>query len=286
MPGDDVPVGRRFSHVYLGRGEPTQDSVRFRRRLIAFIYQYKALNLARGRIAEVIHRELGVDIPSRLNHGSDFRDFFDHAEIRDVLDSITVIWTELYSMGLSTAADEWRDFVQRAINEENLGYRLDEKSGVHYLVDEEFERNRLATVQHLDNPRYGAVRAEFESAYEKLSQVPPDTKEAIRAVFEAMEILTKLMIGSNKVTRLGSAAVEKYLKPMLKSAYTDDEVALKAANQFLSGLSDWINAAHVYRHGQEVEEPAEPPVDLAVAMVSSGTAYLRWLVRLDLSSNQ
>lgn len=129
------------------------------------------------------------------------------------------------------------------------------------------------------------MRAEFESAHEKLSQVPPDTKDAIRAAFEAMEILTKLMVGSKKLKRLGSAEVEKYLKPMVKNAYTDDEVALNAANQFLSGLSDWINAAQIYRHGQEVEEPAEPPVDLAVAMVSTGAAYLRWLVKLDLSSN-
>lgn len=286
MPGDDVPVGQRFSHVYLGRGEPTQDSVRFRRRLSAFFYLNDVLKERGGQFAAIIHREVGVDVPYVAYEGYNFRAFFDKAEIRDVLDTITLIWTELDSSGYIDAANEWRQFVQRSINEENLGYRLDKKSGVHYLVDEEFERNRLATVQHLANPRYGAVRVEFESAHEKLSKVPPDTKEAIRAVFEAMEILTKLMFGSRKVRRLTSAVVEKNLKPKVESAYTDDKVALKAANQFLSGLSDWINAAHEYRHGQEVEEPANPPVDLAVAMVSTGAAYLRWLVRLDLSSNQ
>lgn len=152
MPGDDVPVGRRFSHVYLGRGEPTQDSVRFRRRLSAFFHEKSALRGRKDQIVAVIHREVGVDIKWREYSGYDFRAFFDQAEIRDVLDSITLIWKVLVSKGAKDPASEWRRFVQRAINEENLGYRLDRKAGVHYLVDEEFERNRLATVQQPHQP--------------------------------------------------------------------------------------------------------------------------------------
>ena len=56
-----------------------------------------------------------------------------------------------------------------------------------------------------------------------------------------------------------------------------------AATKFLDGLIGWVRSIHEYRHGQEVEEPAPPPLGLAVAMVSSGATYLRWLAELDQS---
>jgi hypothetical protein len=45
-------------------------------------------------------------------------------------------------------------------------------------------------------------------------------------------------------------------------------------------MKDWITGAQPYRHGQEVEEPAEPPVELVVAFLSAGAVYLRWLIEL------
>ncbi|MFH7202686.1 hypothetical protein ACHWGV_29035, partial [Klebsiella pneumoniae] len=51
-----------------------------------------------------------------------------------------------------------------------------------------------------------------------------------------------------------------------------------AAEHFANSIVDWIKGAHFYRHGQGVTEPAPPPMDLSVAYVSTGAAYLRWLV--------
>jgi len=37
----------------------------------------------------------------------------------------------------------------------------------------------------------------------------------------------------------------------------------------------------MYRHGQKVEKPSKPPMGLTILVLSSGAAYLRWLVEID-----
>src|SRR5262249_52367391 len=55
MPPDQPPQGQRFSHVYINRGEPVQDSSRMRRRLASLIQNYNC--------AEHVERELGIPGP-------------------------------------------------------------------------------------------------------------------------------------------------------------------------------------------------------------------------------
>jgi hypothetical protein len=45
-------------------------------------------------------------------------------------------------------------------------------------------------------------------------------------------------------------------------------------------MKNWINASHLYRHGQEQEERAEPPKDFVIAHLSTGATYLRWMIEL------
>ena len=277
-----VPIGERFSHVYVARGTPTRDSQRFRHRLGAFYYG--SLRDYRSTFASSISRELGVDVPQVGMTWSIDR-FFMEAELRDVLDAITLIWRELTRARQRQLASQWREFVERTLEEENLGYRVDERAGVHYFVDEEFERNRVATIERLASSRYAAVLSEFESAHQKLDEHPADTKGAVRAAFEAVEILSKLMVGENRMQRLTTHEINNHIKPIVEAAYEDETVALTAAKRFLDELIGWVSSIHEYRHGQEVQEPAPPPLGLAVAMVSSGATYLRWLAELDQSIN-
>lgn len=269
-----MPTGQRFSHVYLERGKPTKDSPRMRRRLAAYLSE---LNIdVRIKSVESIHRELGVDVPAQV--GYNLRGFFDSAELKDVLDAITIIWRVF---PYRRTQEIYQSFVQRVFEEENVGYRIDELGGVHYFVDEEFERNRVSVLSCLGESRYVAVAAEFESGIRRLDEDPPNTKDAVRSVFVALEILVKLMVDGEKVARLGPAEVERYLKPLAGQAYNENRVASDSANQVLNALSDWINANQMYRHGQKVEEPAPPPLELAVVIVSTGASFLRWLVELD-----
>lgn len=275
-------MGQLFSQSYLEHVRPTSDSERMRSRIGAFIRDSRFV-ICYGQIVEKIHRELGVNVRSKgpsynqADLGFDLEEFFVSGEITRILDAITIIWRVFPDY----SKNEWRDFIDRVFTEENVGYRIDGEGIVRYFVDQEFERNRSSSLRCLDDPKFNAVAAEFENAFRKLSDQPPDTKSAVRAIFEAVEILVKWIVDGGKVTRLGPAEVDKYLKPLAGQVYNENKVALDSANQVLNSLSDWINANQMYRHGQKVEEPAPPPLELAVVIVSAGASFLRWLVELD-----
>jgi hypothetical protein len=72
------------------------------------------------------------------------------------------------------------------------------------------------------------------------------------------------------------------LEPLLQSQYSGDRVAAGAAAKLLASFKDWIEECHFYRHepGQP-DEIAQPPIELAVHLVSVGAAFLRLLIELD-----
>jgi hypothetical protein len=140
--------GKRFTFLYLERGLPQKDSVRLRKRLSAFywdhLHQYHKDNIRR-----IIEKELGVDIPWNGAIGYSVADFLKSCELRDLLDSVTLIYRAVYEANYRSNAEEWMRFVARALAEENVGYRLDGKCGVHFFVDEEFNQNRIACIASL-----------------------------------------------------------------------------------------------------------------------------------------
>jgi hypothetical protein len=278
MNNQETPIGKRFSHVYIEKGKPQKDSERFRRRLSAYynenLEKYYGLS-----IVKEIEKELGVDVPFNVA-GYSVGDFFEKSELRDVLDLIKIIWDILNVRG-RLYAPGWLEFVQRVFEEENLGYRVDERGGVHYFVDEEFERNRIFALSCLTGSRYTAVAKAFEDSHQKLDSQPPDTKASVRSIFEAVEILYKLLTDAQERDRLNSSGVRNKLKSMIQKIYEKDETARKVAEHLMEGFCDWIEALHMYRHGQKVEEPSNPPMELAIEILSSGATYLRWLVEID-----
>jgi hypothetical protein len=86
MP-DTPPIGQRFSHIYLQRGEPTQDSARMRRRLAALVVTFPDLT----DFHHVVPRKLGVDVPWRGTQ-PDWAGFFSDCALTDVLDFVTAAW--------------------------------------------------------------------------------------------------------------------------------------------------------------------------------------------------
>jgi hypothetical protein len=83
------------------------------------------------------------------------------------------------------------------------------------------------------------------------------------------------------VQRLDAGAARKHLLPLLDKVYSGNPAAKSAAGKMLSSYCEWIDGAHNYRHAPGTEEPAPPPVDLAIAVVASGTAFVRWLAMID-----
>src|ERR1700757_1696046 len=58
------------------------------------------------------------------------------------------------------------------------------------------------------------------------------------------------------------------------------EYGLQPARKMLSSLKDWVDAAHFYRHEPGTEDVAQPPLPLALYLVSTGASHLRWLGEL------
>lgn len=267
--------GQRFSLLYLDRSKILRDSQRFRNRLAAFYW--KSLHDYQDKIVTAIHLEIGANVPTTA-YSYDVSDFFKKTDLRDLLDSITVIYNTLIGFSHSVKAENWKQFIQRAFSEENMGYRLDTKCGVHYYIDEEFERNRYSTLSALENSRYNAIRDAYDMAYKYLDSDPIDTKGAVRSIFESIEILVKQMVDTKNLNKW---IVENTLKEKCIGAYAKDETAKKVISQMFDGFAQWVDAIHNYRHGQADIEPVAPPVNVAIYIISSGTSFLRWLIEIN-----
>ena len=280
MQGNDRPIGARYSHIYLKRGGPRELNNRARVRLGRWAAQYIDSSYL-PYLTEYLGLELGVEIGTHraTSYKVALQEFFINTDPRDVLDAISLIWKWCYSRKQSTTKG-CQEFVTRVFEEENIAYIIDENCGVHPRMDQEFIANVQATLAGLDHTSHAAVRREFEKARDLLVNVQPDTKGAVKAVFDSAEILTKNICKKNSAKRLGPKAINEYLKPIVRALYDGDDPARRSAEQFLDSFAKWTDAAQQYRHGQEGEAPADPPFELAVALFSTGATYIRFLIEL------
>lgn len=268
-----IEQGRRFSHVYLARGEPTADSQRMRLRVYRL---FNVIELDKHISRDEVELALGVPVTKNINGGTRWEKFFLECDLRDFLDLITVVYSGTADRQLRCAST-WIEGVSTIFREENVRYRVDECGGVHFAIDSEFEHNQACAVTALQGARFGAARSHFDAAQRALDANPPATREAIRQTFDCAETIFKLMFPD--VTRLGSAEATKKLKPLLDAMSEGTE--RDNLGRMLESLKEWINGAHPFRHGQSVEEPDNPSIASTVLSVSVGSAFIRWLAELD-----
>lgn len=274
----------KFSTLYLQRGQSVSDSARLRGRLNALF------NQVAERYADVFRRRFEIETGTsiRWQHGRwQFEEMWRSAEIRDVLDAVTVMYKVIAdaehltpaNMRSGSIANEWVAEVGRAMREENVGYTVDKNGVVHFFVDQEFEKNRVSALAGLTGSRLGAVNAAFLDAYRHLDATPPDTKAAVRSMFEALETMSKLIVPS--ADRLTKNLCNQKLKEAALGAVGGDEVQQEALGQMFASLGYWVEGVHQYRHGQRAEEPVAPDVRTAVLILSSGASHLRHLVQIE-----
>jgi hypothetical protein len=268
--------GQRFSQLYLERGTPARDSQRFRKRLAAYYWEHLHQHHD-NQIRSAMQRDAGIEVPFGVG-GYLVSEVFTRGELRDVLDSITIIYQQLTRVGWKAAAHMWRTFVAQAMREENVAYVIDDECGVHYFVDQEFEHNRVSVLAILDSPRYAAVRKAFEDAYRHLDSDPRDTKAAVRSIFESLETLVRQMVETKNLNRW---IVENTLKNRCLSVGNADAVEKTVADGLFSSIAYWVDAVHHYRHGQATVEPFAPSDEMAIHIISTGSAYIRWLCQFD-----
>jgi hypothetical protein len=83
------------------------------------------------------------------------------------------------------------------------------------------------------------------------------------------------------VPRLGAAELNG-LSPLLQTAHPNEDAAKHSSTKMLNSFKDWVDAAHFYRHEQgKPDEVVQPPLSLAVYIVSTGASHVRWLAELD-----
>ncbi len=183
--------------------------------------------------------------------------------------------TFCHVVSLNTSRDEGPEFigfVQRAFNEENVAYEVDNLGGIHYRIDAEFQANRAASMQALEGPENAAARASFEAAHEALRNHKSDTIMAVRLAFDAVENLFKRIHGTS---RLGAGEVKSKLSAI------GDASSVRAgdsARRFNASFAEWVNACHQYRHADGEPDPTPPPRWLAIALVDSASIYIRYLI--------
>jgi len=256
---DQPPQGQRFSHVYLDRGMPTQDSPRMRRRLAALVQNIPDCDL----LAPLIEQEHGIDVPW-LGSRRHWERFLALCDLRDVLDLVTTAYGYIAGKqraGVYTAKAPmaWLQGVERIFAEENVQYAVDGKGGVHFSVDKEFAHNQATTIKALQSVRYANALHALEDGMADLRKVPPNGKGAIRGVFGAAEAVFKLILP--KVPRLGADELDG-LTPVLQRHYERDDVARRSSAKMLNSLKDWVDAAHFYRHeAGKPDQVAQPPLD-------------------------
>jgi hypothetical protein len=278
----------RFSTLYVKHEKPVEDNPRARKRLQKY-YQDIASKIGdvhQRAIESRIEQICGIDIPMIFSNppqiiymGRNYKALFCEVDIITFMNMLTVIYNEMPNHFIYHdrvgCKDAWLQICRMVFVEENLGYEIDDYGVVHFKVDEEFVRNKVSAIASLAWKELGAVRLEADQAFASVHRVPPDTKAACRHMVEAVEILFKII--APDVSRLGSSELRSSLLPLLKRMYAGNRPAADAATNVVAEIGAWVNWLHIYRHGQRVEEPSPPPLEIAVLGVSAGATYLRFL---------
>src|SRR4051812_14350275 len=94
--GGEPPKGRRFSHVYLSSEKLLPDSDRMRHRLAHLFLRMADTDGKRYDLDRIVNAELGVGLPGSSRYPSSWEQFFRDAKLRDVLDTVTIIYKRLF----------------------------------------------------------------------------------------------------------------------------------------------------------------------------------------------
>jgi hypothetical protein len=272
---EDIVDGGLFIRNYGRLPHKLSDSERARRRILRV--HWEMADDKRSKLVTLIQSELGVDFPF-IGTGYSYERFWTTATVADFLSAVTLLF-RLNSIA-TTRPEIHLERLRRIFSEENLRYRLDNKGGVHFLVDEKFEQNAAAAMDGLGLPKFEAARHELERALDEMSKPNPSGKALIKGVFEAVEstFLAKIQPAPAAVNILNEPNVLKYLRPILEARYAGVPEANDKLDRVLEIHKAWVKAAHPFRHGVPFDQIHEAPLDYAILLADQGMAFLRFIV--------
>jgi hypothetical protein len=219
--------GELFRRNYLREASRLPDSERARRRVAALL-DSRLSGSGLTSFARLVHEELGIDFPYTYNHYDNIG-FWLRTNVSDFLSGITL------SFRLLRMNETFLTECRKIFEEEVLRYRIDDKGGVHYLVDEEFERNVASTIAELGTPRFEGARTELEGALRAFGIEHQSGKALIRGVFEAVETAFLVVTrGGGKAKILNERSIDALLKPMLLKSNCSPSSAWRIAGEGLT----------------------------------------------------
>ena len=282
------PSGKRFTSVHLEKWEPLEDSGRARARIGHFL----EARLRNYSVVQAVKETFGSG-PARNLGDYNWKNYLTGLERRDFLDSIAVIHKavnnqlNLYSSGgiadstereLTDLSTNWVPFCREVFRQEGLAYRIDDLGGVRPLVDAEFQREKHELLRSLSDPRYVNARHHLEAVHDSFGESPPNTRAAIKSVFETVEVLFQLVVGK----KLNRGNIASDLLKKVLDIYAADSP--RAWIYTLRGWADWVDGMQLYRHVQGDQKSPRPSEAFAVYALSTGTAVARALLDIDKAS--
>jgi len=228
-----------------------------------------------SQVWKELRAEAGIQVETS-QWGVYWQEFFRKAPMNEVLTSITVTFGVLRGHGVNRSK-QYLAAIARALADEHMGFRIDDNGIIHYAVDEVFEGERSSTLAVLNAPVLAVSRCAYEAAYQYLDQRPPDTKAAVRSIFEAIEIVARQL--NPKSRNLHANLCRETLRDQYLTACQGDAVEMRVWAGMFDSMALWVQAMHEYRHGQ-VDNIAPPSEEFAVYILSSGSAYLRLIGEL------
>lgn len=270
MTGGPIEGGY-FRRNYVREPVLLEDSERARRRLLRW---FEAAHIGdKSQFARLMERLFGVDYPMGYE-GYVHTDFWNEEDISDILSGIT-LWLRINKFQPEMLA-EARDIIA----EEGLRYRIDDQGGVHFFVDEEFERLIQSTISGLGSPRFVAANHALEGALSNLDVSRQSGKGLIRGTFEAVESAYLIVIAPTVRDRIIMTAIDGDLKPKLLSHFSGYPEADDKVERLLETFKAWVKSAHPFRHGAGFDQIHEAPLDLAIASATQGMSFLRLFAAL------
>jgi len=285
---------KTFSQVYERPVEPQDDNPIVRHRIAEYINSNYTDD--RFLLSSRVTRELGVKPNTWANKGNYigicWDEFIGGLKIGQFLSLITVVY-RFYSTAPYTTLDKrkqtdqraksWLAFCRRVFEEEHLGYVINDFAAVRYTVDQQFETSRQASIALLADSRFSDAKLHLENAYESFLSVPSRKRRAVREMFESIESVFKTLL---EVRSLNARAVTSKLGPVFAEKVATNDTERESAKKMMKSFSEWVDAAHFYRHAQKQTDGSEPSHDYGIHLLDSGSSYLRWLISIDRALNQ
>lgn len=269
-----------FTRLYMRPDNPIEDSTRVRHRLSILISRVLESTDDNANLGEIIELNTGVPVLQINDWGDmnvDWQNVFKIKDFTDLLDMLTFCYRYLRKYKQEHISVEFLKIVRQIFSDHYMKYSIDDKCGFHPFIDQGFEYIRYTTLSSLGGTEFETARLRIEEAERAMIGSHFSGVLAIRSIFSAAENVFKMMYGGDS---LKNKEIMDKMQKDIEILFRNSGENLRAAQRQVKGFASWVDGAHNYRHESGTPAPSEPPHDLAVHMISTGLAHVRWLACL------